>query len=65
MHQSQPTALMITTLLSGALFAVLPRLGNYYARLKQAAQLTADGDPTYIASPKVDSYHSTWLELHG
>lgn len=56
---------MITTLLSGALFAVLPWLGNYYARLKQAAQLTADGDPTYIASPKVDSYHSTWLELHG
>jgi pyruvate,orthophosphate dikinase len=42
----------------------LSRLGDYAARLDTAAGLVAAGDHTYIASPRVDSYHSIWFELH-
>ncbi|MGZ8501508.1 MAG: PEP/pyruvate-binding domain-containing protein, partial [Candidatus Limnocylindrales bacterium] len=40
------------------------RYGLYLARLDRAARLAADGDPRYVASPRVDSYHSVWFELH-
>ncbi|MFH1331386.1 MAG: pyruvate, phosphate dikinase [Actinomycetota bacterium] len=46
------------------LAGALPWLGGYAARLDEAARLTAAGDPRYIASPRVDSYHSVWFELH-
>jgi pyruvate,orthophosphate dikinase len=46
------------------LAAELPRLGAYAERLAAAARLTADGDHAFIASPRVDSYHSVWFELH-
>lgn len=42
----------------------LPRLSTYVARLESAAHLVATGDHTYIASPRVDSYHNIWFELH-
>lgn len=42
----------------------LPWLGGYAVRLDEAARLVAGGDPRYIASPRVDSYHSVWFELH-
>ncbi len=42
----------------------LPRLGYYRERLDRAAGLVADGDHAHIASPRVDSYHSIWFELH-
>lgn len=42
----------------------LPRLGDYATRLQRAADLVSDGDHSYIASPRVDSYHSVWFELH-
>jgi pyruvate,orthophosphate dikinase len=42
----------------------LPRLGDYAARLEIAAGKVAGGDHTFIASPRVDSYHSIWFELH-
>ena len=42
----------------------LPRLGYYLERLERAAGLVADGDHAHIASPRVDSYHSIWFELH-
>jgi pyruvate,orthophosphate dikinase len=46
------------------LAAALPWLGGYAARLDEAARQVAGGDPRYIASPRVDSYHSVWFELH-
>lgn len=46
------------------LCAGLPRLNAYVARLTNAANLIADGDHLYIASPRVDSYHNIWFELH-
>jgi pyruvate,orthophosphate dikinase len=42
----------------------LSRLGRYRARLERAAGLALNGDPAYVASPRVDSYHSVWFELH-
>jgi pyruvate,orthophosphate dikinase len=42
----------------------LPRLGAYRARLNRAAYLVAGGNYDYIASPRLDSYHNVWFELH-
>ena len=42
----------------------LARLGRYEARLERAVGLARNGDPAYVASPRVDSYHSVWFELH-
>jgi pyruvate,orthophosphate dikinase len=44
--------------------ASVARYARYLARLDRAARLAADGDPRYVASPRVDSYHSVWFELH-
>jgi len=46
------------------LAGALPWLGGYATRLDEAARLVAGGDGRYIASPRVDSYHSVWFELH-
>ncbi|MBN2112546.1 MAG: pyruvate, phosphate dikinase [Acidimicrobiia bacterium] len=48
----------------GGLAAKLPWLGGYAARLDEAARGVDGGDARYIASPRVDSYHSIWFELH-
>ncbi|MEE8497737.1 MAG: pyruvate, phosphate dikinase [Acidimicrobiia bacterium] len=42
----------------------LARMVDYLSRLHRAASLVAEGDYGYIASPRVDSYHSVWFELH-
>jgi pyruvate,orthophosphate dikinase len=46
------------------LIAGLPRLARYGARLSAAAAAAAAGNGKYIASPRVDSYHGVWFELH-
>ena len=46
------------------LYDGLPRLASYGARLDAAAAAAAGGDGKYIASPRVDSYHGVWFELH-
>ena len=48
----------------GPLSEGLPRLDRYRTRLDRAARMVEDGDHAYIASPRVDSYHSVWFELH-
>ncbi len=50
----------------GAWLSSLPavaRLGTYRRRLARAAEL-ARTDQRFVASPRVDSYHGVWFELH-
>ncbi|MFN8631422.1 MAG: hypothetical protein U0838_14225 [Chloroflexota bacterium] len=49
--------------LDGAV-AGLPRLRQYGVRLAAAADAVAGGNGKYVASPRVDSYHGVWFELH-
>jgi len=42
----------------------LPRLGGYRTRLARALSLACGGDGRYVASPRVESYHGVWFELH-
>ncbi|HEU4894207.1 MAG TPA: hypothetical protein VFT85_00090, partial [Acidimicrobiia bacterium] len=42
----------------------LPRLRLYSRRLDRAVKRISAGDHAYIASPRIDSYHNVWFELH-
>jgi pyruvate,orthophosphate dikinase len=44
--------------------AGLPRLAAYLERLGRAAAAAGSGDGRFVASPRVDSYHGIWFELH-
>ena len=46
------------------LAAALPRLATYGDRLNRAVELATAGDGRYVASPRVESYHGIWFELH-
>jgi pyruvate, orthophosphate dikinase len=46
------------------LTAGCPRLANYGVRLTRALAAAKTGDGRYVASPRVDSYHGAWFELH-
>jgi pyruvate,orthophosphate dikinase len=48
----------------GDMACELPRLGGYRARLDRALALACGGDGRYVASPRVESYHGVWFELH-
>ncbi|HEU0235386.1 MAG TPA: pyruvate, phosphate dikinase [Candidatus Limnocylindrales bacterium] len=39
-------------------------LGAYGVRLGRALENAVAGDGRYVASPRVDSYHGAWFELH-
>lgn len=43
---------------------VVPRLGGYVRRLRNAIAGVRSGDTAYVARPIVDSYHTVWFELH-
>ena len=40
------------------------RFTVYMSRLGRAFELARGGDQRFVASPRVDSYHSVWFELH-
>jgi pyruvate,orthophosphate dikinase len=40
------------------------RFEDYRARLDRALAHAQAGDQRYVASPRVDSYHGVWFELH-
>jgi pyruvate,orthophosphate dikinase len=42
----------------------VPRFRDYGARLTRALAAVRGGDGRYVASPRVDSYHGIWFELH-
>jgi len=37
---------------------------SYLARLDRAMREAVAGDHRFVASPRVDSYHTVWFELH-
>ncbi|HEV2029885.1 MAG TPA: pyruvate, phosphate dikinase [Candidatus Dormibacteraeota bacterium] len=39
-------------------------LRRYLSRLERALAQARDGDQRFVASPRVDSYHGVWFELH-
>ncbi len=39
-------------------------LDRYRVRLDRALRSATEGDQRFVASPRVDSYHSIWFELH-
>ena len=41
-----------------------PRLAGYRIRLSRAIEQVVAGDGRFVASPRVDSYHGIWFELH-
>lgn len=49
---------------AAALAAVAPRLAPYPRRIADAAAAVATGDVRFVASPRVDSLHQIWFELH-
>ena len=44
--------------------ALLPRLQPYAQRFQDALAALEGGDPRYLASPLVESYHGIWFEFH-
>ena len=42
----------------------LRRFTVYRSRLAAAVERAREGDQRFVASPRVDSYHSVWFELH-
>ena len=42
----------------------LAALADYRSRLSSALEQARAGDGRYVASPRVDSYHGIWFELH-
>jgi pyruvate,orthophosphate dikinase len=48
----------------GALGTAVSRFPGYLARFERAMAAVRGGDTRFVASPRVDSYHSVWFELH-
>jgi hypothetical protein len=40
------------------------RFGEYRGRLHAARQRVMGGERDWLTSPRVDSYHTVWMELH-
>jgi DNA-binding MarR family transcriptional regulator len=49
---------------AAALAEIAPRLTPYPRRIAAAAAAIATGDARFVASPRVDSLHQVWFELH-
>jgi hypothetical protein len=46
------------------LAGVEPRFAPYRERLRDARRRVVDGEREWLTSPRVDSYHTVWMELH-
>jgi pyruvate,orthophosphate dikinase len=47
-----------------SLGTAVARFAAYRARFDRAITAVRAGDARFVASPRVDSYHSVWFELH-
>jgi hypothetical protein len=44
--------------------AAVARLAPYRARLRAARRRVEDGEPEWFTSPRIDSYHTVWMQWH-
>jgi hypothetical protein len=42
----------------------LPRFSSYRARLRAAREQVHEGRHEWFTSPRIDSYHTVWMQLH-
>ena len=42
----------------------VPHFAPYRERLRTAQRRVVDGERDWFTSPRVDSYHTVWMELH-
>jgi hypothetical protein len=40
------------------------RFATYRPRLRAARVRVAEGETDWLTSPRIDSYHTVWMELH-
>jgi hypothetical protein len=40
------------------------RFGDYRPRLRAARKRVEDGESEWLTSPRIDSYHTVWMQLH-
>ena len=43
---------------------MVDRFEGYRARLRAARQKVDDGAHEWLTSPRIDSYHTVWMQLH-
>ena len=48
----------------GPIEPTIARFRDYQSRLSRAFEAAKGGDGRFVASPRVDSYHGIWFELH-
>jgi hypothetical protein len=41
-----------------------PRFGAYRTRLRAARERVLEGESDWFTSPRIDSYHTVWMQLH-
>jgi hypothetical protein len=42
----------------------MARFGTYRPRLRAARERVAEGESEWLTSPRIDSYHTVWMQLH-
>jgi hypothetical protein len=43
---------------------IVGRFAAYRGRLRSARRKVEEGDPAWLVSPRCDSYHTVWMQLH-
>jgi hypothetical protein len=43
---------------------LVTRFAGYRARLRHARDLVNEGEHEWLTSPRIDSYHTVWMQLH-
>jgi hypothetical protein len=43
---------------------VIDRFGTYRSRLRAARRQVEEGEHAWLTSPRIDSYHTVWMQLH-
>lgn len=53
-----------TSPVTRAMSSALARFATHRARLRGALQRVEAGDTDWFTSPRIDSYHTVWMQLH-